>query len=127
MKSTLSPEDRGSAARWLTGYPTGTSSAFLLATAVAGVPINDVPARWRYPIDYYDLCRCLTLIALAPGVREVAFPILRANRQWAALIDRWDELVLLAESSNEPVDQWHLATDRMRELFESQPVTPAEP
>lgn len=92
---------------------------FLLATAIAGVPLGIHLGRWRFPRDAYDLGRCMELVAMAPGVREVAFPVLEAHPQWAALIRGWDELARLHANpgGRHWEENWHLVTNRMTDLI----------
>ena len=119
MTPTLSPEDRLAAAQWLAYGNTGKSSEFLLATAIAGAPLDDNPEKWRYPHDAYDLVRCFALVDAAPGVRETAFPVLRASSRWAPLIRGWDDLKTIHASvaSWPQEERWERVTFKMRDLW----------
>lgn len=107
--------DLAAVANWLVGPNTGTSSEYLLATALAGrIPEK---ARGRgYPGDTSDINRCFLLIEAAPWVREIAFPVLReANPWWRVLIDHWGELERLSRQAK--MNTWTRVNDRMKELF----------
>jgi len=73
---------------WFIYGRVGKSSKTMAAVAL------DLPGTYKrsWPADVDDLNRCLLLLARVPGVRG-AFPKLaQLSPEWAALIERWDEL-----------------------------------
>ena len=114
----IAPEELPAAGDWLVSGFTGSSSKWMLATALSGrIPVySDPPA---YPRDEPDLGRCIRLIEKVPSVREAAFPILaEACPKWKALIDDWDALTALYKAVlREPDTRYRAESGRMQELF----------
>lgn len=125
--STKSPEtvievashDLLAVAEWIVGGDTGSSSKYLLATALAGAAPK---CKWgvEYPRDCADLGRCIRLIQAAPSVRN-ALPILAdASPNWAALVPEWDALVTLHDGTPElDLKRARVVSSRMQVLFSS--------
>lgn len=106
-------------AEWIVGGDTGSSSKYMLATALAGAAPK---CRWgvEYPRDCSDLGRCIRLIQAAPSVRN-ALPILaEASPKWAVLAADWDALVALHDGTPETdYKRARVVSSRMQVLFDS--------
>lgn len=82
-------------ARWLAYGERGASSNSIFRAATDGPRDR---WGWMEPADPSDFRRCELLLAEVPEAREVAFPRLAAeSRAWAALIERWDDIVALLD------------------------------
>jgi len=79
------------AATWAATGKTGVSSKAILATMM-GKPPKD---RFCYPHDGGDLGRCLGLLDAVPEFRKRLGEMKAVGPEWAALVDRWDELEAL--------------------------------
>lgn len=117
--SGCSSHDLLAVAEWIVGGDTGSSSKYMLATALAGVAPK---CKWgvEYPRDCSDLGRCIRLIQAAPSVRN-ALPILAAvSPKWAVLAPEWDALVALHDGTPEPdYKRARVVSSRMQVLFDS--------
>lgn len=114
--------------QWIVGDDTGSSSKWLLATALGG---KAPKSKWApsYPRDASDLGRCIRLIELAPSVRDVAFPVLSAAcEKWDALIAEWDSLAFLYATTPEGSSfRYRVVTSRMDALFRAANAEPTHP
>ena len=74
--------------RWMAAGATGTSSMTLALWLGFG-------EQYQYrsaPRDPADFDRCLRLLDIAPGLRPLLPRMAEVSGDWAALIDRWDEV-----------------------------------
>ena len=72
---------------WLATGRVGSSSkcmAMWLAFGERAAPYE--------PADPDDLDRCLKLLDAAPGLRPLIPKMAEVSKQWAALVQRWDEV-----------------------------------
>lgn len=68
-----------------------------------------VPGQEKaYPFDPDDLVRCLLLLEHVPALRREFHRMAELSAEWAALVERWDDLAALLESE---VPRWR---DRQR-------------
>ena len=84
---------------WLRTGATGTSSRAIVSEMV-GYNVDD---RWRrsdHPSDFSDFWRCEMLIRQHPILRLHMHKMRRVTPYWEALVDRWDDIVALAESED---------------------------
>ena len=82
-------------AHWLAYGERGMSSESIMRAATGGDP-----GRWGWtePADLDDFRRCGLLLAEIPEARGAAFSRLaEGSRAWAALIERWADIVALLE------------------------------
>ena len=77
------------AIKWITGPNTGASSKALWAVMMGH------PAGNSYPSDGGDLWRCLNLLEQVPEWKSRIGEMRDVSPYWAALVDRWDDLVAL--------------------------------
>lgn len=75
---------------WLANGETGTSSKCMAMWLAFGKRTSD--AFGAYPYDPDDMDRCLKLLHIAPGLRELLPKMAEMNKTWAALVERWDEI-----------------------------------
>jgi hypothetical protein len=71
---------------WLTGGDSGMSSK-AICCHMLGMKSDGI-----YPLDPSDLGRCLRLLELFPEWKPRMGEMARYSAQWAALVERWDEL-----------------------------------
>lgn len=87
------------AADWLLRGEQGASSKAMFSV-LAGFSIGD---KFAYPLDPSDLRRCRLLLdgvpELVPRIGEMS----KVNREWAALIARWDEICRMMD---EETPEW---------------------
>ena len=76
---------------WMMGGDTGASSK-TIARHMLGLP-HTSPFGVSAPSDNWDLGRCLRLLALIPEWEERLPEMASFGAVWAALIERWAELV----------------------------------
>lgn len=88
----MSPE----ALRWLAVGRQGSSSLALFAATVNvtpdGMDRNDLTAA---PHDGGDFCRCADLYDAVPEVQANLSKARDISPEWAAMIDRWDDLLVV--------------------------------
>ena len=104
------------AMHWLLNGNTGMSSECLMATMLNGGPISGGYASRFHPHDSGDFKRCIDLLNAVPTFRITLDVMKQVSKQWAVLVDHWDELELLL---NEEIPR-HSAPKtyaRMKELF----------
>ena len=76
--------------RWLALHDNGISSE-TIANVMCGLSLD---GRFgSYPADADDFGRCHRLLCLYPEWRARLNEVARISPQWAALVDRWDEIV----------------------------------
>lgn len=71
---------------WLAGGDSGMSSKAICYHMLG------MPSDGSYPLDPSDLGRCLRLLELFPEWKPRMGEMARYSEQWAALVERWDEL-----------------------------------
>jgi hypothetical protein len=86
---------------WLRNGETGLSSK-ALAARLMQAHINDTADRSRHPLDPSDFNRCLMMLDAIPGLRDRLADAKDLSPQWAALIDRWQEIESLFYSEAGP-------------------------
>lgn len=80
---------------WVVGRDTGCSSQAIWANMMgAGKPAY---WGWFHPLDPADLGRCLRLLRLIPEWRERMPEMAQHSPEWAALVERWDDLAAMME------------------------------
>lgn len=80
-------------AMWLATGERGISSE-TIASHLTGVPI----AKYRdHPYDPSDFRRCERLLRAVPLARATFSSMAEVSPTWARFVERWDELVALAE------------------------------
>ena len=105
------------AMHWLLNCDTGMSSECLMATMLNGGPVEG--KAWEthfHPRDPSDFKCCVDLLNAVPTFRITLDVMKQVSKQWAVLVDHWDELELLL---NEEIPR-HSAPKtyaRMKELF----------
>jgi len=94
------------AQRWLAAGQQGLSSCSIF-WKLTGVKPDYLgrDSEYCHPHDPSDLRRCLLLLDQVPEFQGRISEMSGCSRQWAALVDRWDELVRLFESEL-PRKQW---------------------
>lgn len=80
--------------KWYKMGQVGASSR-AMATHLCGAPCDG-----SYPHDPDDLNRCLLFLEAVPEARAELPRMAEVNKQWAALVARWDEIeaLFLAEA-----------------------------
>lgn len=86
--ATRATSDAERAAIWLRSYDTGLSSKCIADVMCANTPSGD------YPHDGADFGRCHRLLSLYPTWRARLGKMAGVNVYWAALVARWDEIVV---------------------------------
>lgn len=86
---------------WLLNGETGLSSK-ALASRLMQAHINDMVDRSCHPRDPADFNRCLMMLDAIPGLRDRLADAKDLSPQWAALIDRWQEIESLFHSEAGP-------------------------
>lgn len=82
------------AANWLRHGERGTSSEVIFAH-LTGLPIA---GRYNWPpLDPVDLRRCRLLLAAVPAFRARLHEMAELGPEWAALVERWDDLCALMD------------------------------
>lgn len=81
---------------WSTGGDTGSSSKMILRVMTGHKP-NDT---FAHPHDFYDLGRCLRLLALIPEWRPRIGEMAPVSKEWAALAAIWPELEALHKAGD---------------------------
>lgn len=80
---------------WLAHGRRGLSSNSMVKH-LTGIPTEKTGARWdgelSHPYDPDDLDRCLALLDQVPTLRPLLKSMRTASKQWAALIDNWEEI-----------------------------------
>ena len=71
---------------WLAGRDTGMSSEAICYHMLG------MKSDGSFPLDPSDLGRCLRLLELFPEWKPRMGEMARYSAQWAALVERWDEL-----------------------------------
>lgn len=71
---------------WLAGGDSGMSSEAICYHMLG------MKSDGRFPLDPSDLGRCLRLLELFPEWKPRMGEMARYSAQWAALVERWDEL-----------------------------------
>ena len=74
-------------AKWLLSRSTG-ASAKAIVCHITGL----AKCEGDYPHDGGDFGRCERMMDMIPGIRERLPEMATANKYWAALIPRWDEI-----------------------------------
>lgn len=92
--SQLSPN----AVMWLASGRRGLSSETLF-TFLTGVDAEGDHGH-RYPLDPADLGRCRRLLEQCPELRSCLPRVCAAGPEWAALVQRWDELCALMDEES---------------------------
>lgn len=105
---------------WLRTGERGVSSNCIVEV-MEGFPIGTLTGRWptRHPHDPSDLRRCILLVDAVPGYRDRLSEMALVSREWAAIVNHWDELVtLLREEIGVDLGYGHARRtyDRMHEL-----------
>lgn len=77
------------AADWLRTGERGISSEAIFSH-LTGIPVCG--GRLQPPADPDDLCRCRLLLEAVPAFRTDLHRMAEVSEEWAALVDRWDEL-----------------------------------
>lgn len=84
------------ALRWAAGDDTGMSSKAIMA-----VMTGNKPKDWDcYPRDSSDFGRCYRLLALIPEWRPRIKKMATVGKEWAALVDRWDDIEALYKAED---------------------------
>lgn len=74
---------------WLAGaYARGMSSR----TMAYWLAFSTIPSDVNHPHDPADFDRCLQLLAAVPALREDLGLMAHLSTEWAALVDRWDDI-----------------------------------
>jgi hypothetical protein len=117
--ASVASHDLLAVAAWIVGDDTGSSSKYMLATALAGIA---PPAKFgpSWPRDAADLGRCLRLIERAPSVAS-ALPVLaECSPKWKALAEGWGELTkLFSETDDKDEYRWRVVTSAMDRMIRS--------
>lgn len=107
------------AMHWLLNANTGLSSECLMATMLNGGPVEG--KSWEthfHPRDSGDFNRCVGLLDAVPEFRERLDLMKQISKEWAILVEHWEELeeLLKADKQINPrsAPQTYV---RMKELF----------
>lgn len=105
------------AMHWLLNGNKGMSSECLMATMLNGGPVEG--KAWEthfHPRDPSDFKRCVDLLNAVPTFRITLDVMKQVSKQWAVLVEHWDELETLL---NEEIPQRSAPKTyaRMKELF----------
>lgn len=74
---------------WMQSDDTGMSSVFMAAT------LSGFSRPYAHPHDPSDLGRCIRLLDAVPELRERLDKMKTTGKEWAALVDNWEELTEL--------------------------------
>lgn len=81
---------------WMASDHTGRSSMYMAwrLHCAAGIQAGTRPPlqEYAYPLDPDDLKRCIWLLDACPILRPCFKEMAKTGPEWAALIERWDEL-----------------------------------
>ena len=105
------------AMHWLLNCDTGMSSECLMATMLNGGKVKGITRETcSHPHDPSDFKRCVDLLNAVPTFRITLDVMKQVSKQWAVLVDHWDELETLL---NEEIGQRSAPKTyaRMKELF----------
>lgn len=75
--------------------------------------------EYAHPHDPADFGRCLTLLAAAPDLRQRLPMMANESKEWAALVNHWDELENLYNEEL-PTGNAPKLYNKMRELLSSE-------
>ena len=85
-----------SVGEWFHGHDTGVSS---LATYRHMMLIPRLNRYSNYPSDPSDFGRCYRLLKIEPSWRARIGEMAQYGKEWAALVDAWDELTAMYEEA----------------------------
>lgn len=104
------------AMRWLLNGKTGMSSECIMATILNNGPVGGDYKACFHPLDPSDFNRCVGLLNNVPSFRSKLEIMKLVSKQWAILVDHWDELETLL---NEEIPQRSAPKTyaRMKDLF----------
>ena len=98
--------------RWLLTGEVGASSKAMAAH------LCGFPCCGDWPSDPDDFARCLMFLDTVPEARAELHRMAEVNRQWAALVARWDELETTFRSEMITPRVWYSAPKTLRLMRE---------
>lgn len=78
---------------WLASDDTGASSKYM-----ASILSGQFSVSHHYPLDPYDLGRCIRLLEAVPELESELHKMKACSPQWAAVVDNWDKWKKLYEA-----------------------------
>lgn len=95
---------------WLAHGERGISSEAIFSY-LTGIPLQ---CRLRPPYDAGDLRRCRRLLAAVPEFAARLGEMRNVSPEWSRLVDRWDELCVLADVDQTRADalMWDIIDGR---------------
>lgn len=87
---------------WLANGERGVSSNTLFQH-LSGIPCLEEHLTPCHPCDLADFRRCELLLRRVPEFRDHLYLMAEVSREWARLVERWDEIVALL---SEEMPEW---------------------